>query len=495
MASLFFPKDSNQAKVYSKAVADGKLKRLRRGIYTDASWEQVPQVVQQQWHAIAQYLQPNGIASHVTAVELRPVNQVVYITAKVKVRKKIRIADALSIEIIPGNVELLTEQFVPHLKRSAPARYLMENLSIAQQKAALPKALGKSWVEEELCRIQERYGEGELNVIRDQARTAAEALSMQREFNILNKLIGAILTTQPTANLATAKALASARKEPYDKHRLERFIALKDYLLTCQFSPSSYEFMTSSWRHLAFYESYFSNYIEGTEFEIDEAEHIVFEKAIIGSRHEDSHDVLAVYDVVHDYSEMSVIPGSADELMDLLINRHQLIMHQRKDKRPGVLKAQTNKAGDTTFVQPALLEGTLSQGFHLYQAIPEGLPRAIFMQFLVTECHPFDDGNGRLARIMMNAELVAVEQHKLIVPTVHRESYLNGLRQATRSGKFRTMAKVFADLQAYTAAIPWHDYAEARATLEAHQAHKQPDQGVPAFNRQLAQFKHRLPAG
>ena len=28
------------------------------------------------------------------------------------------------------------------------------------------------------------------------------------------------------------------------------------------------------------------------------------------------------------------------------------------------------------------------------------------MQFLISEVHPFDDGNGRLSRIMMNAELV-----------------------------------------------------------------------------------------
>jgi Fic family protein len=29
------------------------------------------------------------------------------------------------------------------------------------------------------------------------------------------------------------------------------------------------------------------------------------------------------------------------------------------------------------------------------------------MMFLVCEVHPFDDANGRLARVMMNAELVA----------------------------------------------------------------------------------------
>ena len=128
-----------------------------------------------------------------------------------------------------------------------------------------------------------------------------------------------------------------------------------------------------------------------------------------------------------------------------------------------------------------------------YMTLPEGLHRAIYMHFIITEVHPFDDGNGRLARIMMNAELASAEQFKLIVPTVHRDSYLNGLRDATRRQKFRTMTKVFSDLQAYTASIQWTDYAEARTTLERHFADKLPDQGVPTFNRQISKFRIDLP--
>lgn len=117
------------------------------------------------------------------------------------------------------------------------------------------------------------------------------------------------------------------------------------------------------------------------------------------------------------------------------------------------------------------------------------------MQFLISECHPFDDGNGRIARIMMNAELVASQQHKIIVPTVHRDSYLNGLRQATRSGKFRTLTKVFACLQSYTASINWADYSDAKTTLQSHMADKLPDHGVAVFNKELSKFKLELPSG
>ena len=95
----------------------------------------------------------------------------------------------------------------------------------------------------------------------------------------------------------------------------------------------------------------------------------------------------------------------------------------------------------------------------------------------------------------MNAELVNAEEYKIIVPTVHRDSYLNGLRHATRINKFRTITKVFSDLHAYTSSIEWGDYGEARATLESHFANKIPDHGVAVFNRQLSKFKNVLPAG
>ena len=384
---------------------------------------------------------------------------------------------------------------MPKLFRSAPARYLLENLQIAHSDTAAPRALGREWVEAELCKLLERHGEDDINSIRDKARTYSADANLDKEFKQLDALIGALLLTRPVEALTTPAAIAIANKTPFDQNRLSLFEALARYLKQCELPVRDYRYNKAGWRNLAFYESYFSNYIEGNEFDIDEAETIVFEKTEIENRHQDSHDVLSVFDVVHDYAEMLTVPESADELLQLLKQRHELIMHARPDKRPGEFKLKPNKAGDTLFVLPESVEGTLAQAFDLYQQLTPGIQRAVFMQFMVAECHPFDDGNGRLARIMMNAELVSTEQHKIVVPTVHRDSYLNGLRQATRSGRFRTLTKVFADLQAYTGSIPWEDYGEARATLVSHYADKLPDEGVAVFNRQIAQFKIALPAG
>jgi hypothetical protein len=495
MTQLIFAKNTAQAKQFSKAVSRGELKRIRQGIYTDAAWGDVPKLLHNKWYQVVEYLYPTAVVSHASAVSLIPHNKVIYITAPVKIRKKVQISDLLTIEVLPGNVEHLKEPFQLNSFRSSPSRYLLENLQISHKDVIAPKSLGKKWVEQELCRLLERYGENELNQLRDEAQEHYLALNMEKEFQLLTRLISAILSTHSIELLSTNIAIAVAKKVPFDSHRMSTFESLASYLLQCKLLERPFEYDSSSWRNLSFFESYFSNYIEGTEFEIEEAEQIVFEKNEISHRHQDSHDVLAVYELVQDYTEMATVPDNADELLDLLTQRHSIIMDARPEKRPGQLKTKVNKAGDTVFVLPEQIEGTLAQAFPIYQSMPKGIARAIFMQFLVSECHPFDDGNGRLARIMMNAELVNAEQVKIIVPTVHRDSYLNGLRHATRNNKFRTMTKVFSDLHGYSNAIEWQDYSEAKITLESHFAHKLPDQGVAVFNRQILKYRVSLPAG
>jgi len=54
------------------------------------------------------------------------------------------------------------------------------------------------------------------------------------------------------------------------------------------------------------------------------------------------------------------------------------------------------------------------------------------MMFLVADVHPFADGNGRIARIMMNAELASAGLSTMIIPNVYREDTLLALRSLTR---------------------------------------------------------------
>ena len=103
-------------------------------------------------------------------------------------------------------------------------------------------------------------------------------------------------------------------------------------------------------------------------------------------------------------------------------------MAKLPEKLPGKFKEERHRAGSTLFVTPELVEGTLKKGFEPYQSLEVPFQRAVFIMFLVAAVHPFADGNGRVAHIMMNAELVAESEQRIIIPTIFRNNYLVALK-------------------------------------------------------------------
>jgi Fic family protein len=110
------------------------------------------------------------------------------------------------------------------------------------------------------------------------------------------------------------------------------------------------------------------------------------------------------------------------------------------------------------------------------------------MMFVVAEVHPFDDGNGRMARIMMNAELSAAGQCRIIVPSVYRTEYLSALSALTSNGRPEPINSVLGFAQRWTSQVDWTSRASAEADLEATNAFT--DSGVALNNG----IKLRLPS-
>lgn len=80
------------------------------------------------------------------------------------------------------------------------------------------------------------------------------------------------------------------------------------------------------------------------------------------------------------------------------------------------------------FVVPELVRGTLREAHGLLESLPDGLPQAAYLMFVISEVHPYSDGNGRVARALMNAALVAAGQTRVIMPTGYRDDYLGALK-------------------------------------------------------------------
>jgi Fic family protein len=143
-----------------------------------------------------------------------------------------------------------------------------------------------------------------------------------------------------------------------------------------------------------------------------------------------------------------------------------MVMEGRPDKNPGAFKTKLNKGGQTVFVAPDLVNGTLKLGFEFLQALAEPFQRAVFMMFLVSEVHPFTDGNGRIARIMMNAELVAGGEERIIIPTAYRDDYLGALKALSHNALTDPLIRMLGYAQRYTHAIDWGELNTARQMLE-----------------------------
>jgi Fic family protein len=81
--------------------------------------------------------------------------------------------------------------------------------------------------------------------------------------------------------------------------------------------------------------------------------------------------------------------------------------------------------------------------------------------FLIAEVHPFSDSNGRIARIMMNAELHRAGYERVMIPNVYRTAYLQALRALTHNQRTAALISVMDYAQRFVSDIDFVDYAEA----------------------------------
>ncbi len=474
---VFGSKDNNESRQISQQLQTGLLRKIAAKIYTTNFEDAATEIIYHNRYQIASHLFPSAIVSHRTAFEGDvKLDGTLFLTYS---HRRNLVLPGLTIQLIKN--EFSKEGTSPYLKSlyiSGYERTLLENLQASRQRNGARKTVDREAVEQRLekfCRIQ---GEAELNRVRECAEMLAALIGMQSEYKQLDEMIGAILGTRSTKVLRTPSARARAQGLPYDTVRLERFMSLNAALRSTVLPVRKLTETSIILRNIAFFDAYFSNFIEGTEFDPEEAAAIVFNNRPLAYRHADSHDIIATYNIVSDSVEMCTLPDSPEIFEMLLKKRHSILLAAREKKHPGKFKEIANRAGNTEFVSPELVRGTLAKGFELYQLLDNPFARAAFMMFVVSEVHPFLDGNGRLARTMMNADLIAAGQCRILIPTVFREDYLLTLRRLTREGDAKPYIKMLARAQEFVAKINFDNFDKAIKILYASNAFAKHDEGV-----------------
>lgn len=269
---------------------------------------------------------------------------------------------------------------------------------------------------------------------------------------------------------------AAQRGEGYDPVRVSLFREVAEGM-ACKSPVERKDIVPAESAVVPFFEAYFSNFIEGTEFTVKEAEAIIYDGADLG-RPEDAHDILGTYEVTTSPSMRTPL-RDADDLLESLRERHANLMRSRPSLLPGRWKDRSNRAGATEFVLPELVPGTLRAGWEEGQRLDSPFHRAAYLMFVVSEVHPFLDGNGRSARLTMNNVLVAAGDHRVIVPTVLRLSYLSSLTRATNRGGPDALFRVLDHAQHWVSSGDWSTvpsglaYAQGtNALVDAHEAER-----------------------
>ncbi|MBM4253879.1 MAG: cell filamentation protein Fic [Deltaproteobacteria bacterium] len=476
------------ANAISEAVNAGELRRLVPSIYTTAVAEDPADVLRRNLYQVLGSLYAGAIISHRSALEAGPakLKDNWHIVLSYKYDKKVQLP-GLTVHLVKGPQALPGDMpFAGGLHLASPERAWLENLRRVKAHGGFSKVLSQEKFEEQLDDYIRVSGENAFREKVNALHRLAETSGFSHEAERFQKLAGTMLKTRSDGILKSDRAQQRATGYPYDPERVVRFEQLFQALrqpasLLKKLSLDTVLCSESAISTLCFFDAYFSNYIEGTRFELEEARAIAFDGKI-PDRRPDGHDILGTFRTLMGIASTRPESWTSYGTMAAdLMRYHAAIMKAHPDKLPGRFKTVRNFAGSTAFVVPELVEGTLRKGFELFRALEPGFARAAFIKFMVAEVHPFTDGNGRLSRIAMNRELYSTCEVPVIIPTVYRSDYLGGVKKLTRTDNPATYIKMLQRAQCFVASIDYTTFESAQRALAQAKAFSDDPEDVLLF--------------
>ncbi|MCP1727254.1 fido (protein-threonine AMPylation protein) [Natronospira proteinivora] len=469
---LFATGDATQDKRLRRAAQAGELQRIAPGIYTPILDQPPADILRSPrlWRVLA-HKYPGYVVGYRSALEADPVNAGEIFLVGARHRQSVSLP-GVTVRLAPGPGALPGDRpFVGDLYWASTPRALLENLTVTRAQKGLPRALGRKGVQAHCERYALREGFGALEALGNQAGRLGQALGLEREAQLLAEIIDAIVGNRSSRGILSASAVLSrAADHPVCPIAEDRFDRLAQALRRTTVPPRPMKETTDQADRRAFIEAYFSNYIEGTRFLIEEAQDLVFRGGPIPGRPAaDSHDITSTFSLAR-HNLVDTIPKDSRELQALIRDRHQVLMAERPEWRPGEFRSGPVSTGAHAFMDAALVRGSLALGYDYLDSLENPFARAVFTLFLVNEVHPFLDGNGRVARLTANAELSAAGQARLIVTTADRHRYVAALRALSRDQNPNELIAICDRAQRITTDLSLNNWDELLAQLRAEGA-------------------------
>ncbi|MFT4217274.1 MAG: Fic family protein [Micropruina sp.] len=455
-----------------RRTAQGRLQRIAPGLYSDDTTHTPEQIVAREWRAILAKAMPGAVVTYANAFTGLPTDGELNVSHTR--RNPLQLPGLIVRSDMAGRHDDDDIPIGDGIYLASPVRALIDN---STDHPGRPNR-----------RIRK--------LTRGQLHDQIVQLTNTTHADRIDTLIGRVISRAPRAVGAGIQAFfaaaraeintidtpsramrAAQRGEGYDRERVALF---RDFAaqLADKAPIERPDALPGYTTMVPFFEAYFSNFIEGTEFTVEEAERIVFDHVDLG-RPQDAHDILGSYEVTS-ATGMRAMPATADEFLESLRERHAVMMAAHPTRLPGRWKDRSNRAGATEFVAPELVPGTLRAGWEEGQRLDRPFQQAVYQMFLVSEVHPFVDGNGRSARAAMNTPLVAAGDHRIIVPTILRLDYLAALTRATNGGGPDALHRILDFAQRWVSRGNWSSveagltYAHAtNALVDARRAEEE----------------------
>lgn len=446
-----------------RRVAAGTLQRLATGIYSDDTVRTREEVARREWRTIIGKTMPGAVVTYANAFTGTPTDGEVNVAHPR--RRPLELPGLTVRPDMVGRRDPDDITFGQGIFLASPIRALVDN---SKDHPGRPNKrvtkLSREQLHDQIVAMVHSAQADRLDRILAEVRERAPRAVAEG----IGVLFAAARAEIHTVDSPSRAMRAAQRGEGYDHERVALFRAFAGQLAT-RAPVVRYDFSPQHTATIPFWEAYFSNFIEGTEFTVEEAEQVVYEGRDLG-RPEDAHDITGTFDIVSS-PDMRTASVDAGEFLERLRERHATMMRLRPSSMPGQWKDRANRAGLTEFVAPDLVPGTLRAGWEEGEGLEDPFRRATYLMFLVTEVHPFIDGNGRSARIAMNNTLAAAGQHRIIIPTIQRSSYLDTLTRATNGGGPDGVYSVLGHAQYWVSRGDWSaipsglNYAQATNAL------------------------------
>ncbi|MFC1567144.1 Fic family protein, partial [bacterium] len=187
--------------------------------------------------------------------------------------------------------------------------------------------------------------------------------------------------------------------------------------------------------------TYNSNAIEGSTLDLSETKIILLQGITIGGKSMREHLEAINHKYAIDYIEDIVKRGDKEiKLVDIL-GLHRIILREIDDENAGKYRkydvyVMQKNSQKYIFPEPKLVP-LLMENFDLWMKENVSLHPVILAcesHYRFVTIHPFIDGNGRCARLLMNLVLMQNGYSSCIVKNEQRKEYLDSIEAAQNKG-------------------------------------------------------------